>query len=225
MNPYIDSITRELRGWIALDTAPAGCELSPIDAPVMATLGGGVAFVLSADGTSWAAYEDLRGSVWHDPDTGAEVTLATLGESVPPGYVKGPAPAIADPIEARSQAAIQIDQAAGEARGRYLSSGVGQELTYQAKYADACAFLRAQESGSSLSVATWPYVAAEAQATGLTPSEAAARIAQIGAYWEAVIGPRIERVRIAGKDALLAIETEQGLADHVAEVVSSLNAI
>lgn len=120
----------------------------------------------------------------------------------------------------------RIDGAAGRARRRYLSVGIGQELTYQAKYADACAYLRALEyDPQPSSAAAWPYVAAEAISTGVSEAAAAERIALLGAIWEAIIGPQIEAARISGKDALATIETAEAIAAHVLSVVATLDQI
>jgi len=125
----------------------------------------------------------------------------------------------------RESGRSRIDGAASRARGRYLSAGIGQELTYQAKHAEACVFLRALESGASINFEAWPYVAAEMRATGLSAEDSAKGIAQIGAYWEAVIGPQIEEVRIGGKKSISSMESADQISAHILDVVSALDSI
>lgn len=228
MRPFIDSSTRELRGFCVLSAPPRGCEFSDLVVPDDFELGTRAALVLSEDGSAWLPVVDQRGEVWHDPVVGAEIEITSLGQTVPDGYVQGRSTVVTpDDIERlREVGRGAIDQAAGNARSRYISAGVGQELTYQAKYADALSYLRALETEPvPTSAAAWTYVAAEATATGMTPEASATRIAVVGAYWEAVIGPSIESVRIGGKDALEGLSAVEAITNHVASVIAALNAI
>lgn len=118
--------------------------------------------------------------------------------------------------DARTWGRGLIDAAAGAARTRYLTVATGQDAVYQAKYADALAFMRA---GYPASIAEqFPWVYQEAAATGVHIKEMADTILAAGAPWNAVLGPRIEALRMGGKAAL-------GDMDTVARVVSHARAV
>lgn len=106
---------------------------------------------------------------------------------------------------AREWARGQIDQAAGAARARYITVTAGQDATYQAKYADALAFARAGYPDEQ--IALYPWVQAEAEATGTDGRAAADGIKAVGDPWNMVTGPHIESLRIGGKWALDSLPT------------------
>jgi hypothetical protein len=99
-------------------------------------------------------------------------------------------------------------------------------LTYQVKFVEATEYLRALQSDQPPeSAAAWPYVAAEAEASGMTAQACATRIAQTGAYWGAVLGPQIEASRVGGKDALVNLQTIAEVSASVAATVAVLESI
>lgn len=102
-----------------------------------------------------------------------------------------------DVEEAREWARNEIDTSAGAARARYITIANGQDATYQAKYADAQAFARAGYPEDQLT--HYPWVQSEAEATGVSPKQAADGIKAVGDPWNMVIGPTIEGLRIGGK--------------------------
>lgn len=96
----------------------------------------------------------------------------------------------------------EIDKAAGAARSRYLTIVPGQDATYSAKYADAKAFILAAYPDAQ--IANYPWVKAEAAATGKTNAQAADSIKLTGDMWNVNLGPSIENLRIGGKQDLTA---------------------
>ena len=129
----------------------------------------------------------------------------------------------ANAISSAIQAAKHdIDAAAGAARARYLTIAPGQDATYAAKYAEAIAYVAA---AYPVDTAPYPWIAAEANSTGLSPQAAADRIKAIGDYWGRVKGPQIESTRIAGKDSLFGMETVEQIDAHRAAVVDQLNSM
>lgn len=114
-------------------------------------------------------------------------------------------------VDAQKWAANQIDAAAGRARTRYITTVPGQDITYQAKYADALAFIRAGNPETDL--ANYPWVKAEMDVLGGTATEAADFIKGGGDPWNNIIGPTIEKLRRQGKDAVSA-------AQEIANVVA-----
>jgi len=126
-----------------------------------------------------------------------------------------------DIAEAREWARIEIDNAAGAARTRYITVTAGQDATYQAKYADALAFARAGYPEDQ--VAQYPWVQTEALATGVTPRAAADSIKAVGDPWNMVIGPMIEGLRIGGKTKLDTLATIGAIVAHTRTVRAELD--
>lgn len=124
---------------------------------------------------------------------------------------------------AREWARNEIDNAAGVARARYITVTAGQDATYQAKYADAQAFARAGYPVDQL--AQYPWVKAEADATGVTAQVAADSIKSVGDPWNMLIGPKIEGLRIGGKAALANLTTISAVLAHTRQVQASLIAV
>lgn len=121
--------------------------------------------------------------------------------------------------ECRDWAIDQIDSAAGQARARYLTVAPGQEATYTAKYADAKAYLLAADTSD---MTLFPWIKQEAERTGMTPQAAAQRIKDLGDYWHFDIGPKIEGLRMAGKDGLAALTTRSQVMAHTKSYRSQL---
>lgn len=123
---------------------------------------------------------------------------------------------------ARAQARIDIDTAAGRARMRYLTSVPGQDATYTAKYEQAKEYIAANYPSDA---SAYPWIANEAAASGLTPTQAADRIKGLGDAWAGVIGPAIEGLRVGGKDALPGLATVASVLIHSRAVVAQLDAV
>ena len=124
---------------------------------------------------------------------------------------------------ARNEAARRIDAAAGQARARYITTVPGQEATYTAKYAEAIAY---RNAGYPDDLSGYPYVAWESDPRAARSArESADRIIQLGQLWGAVIGPKIEGLRMAGKDRLSTLDDAGAIADHVYRVIAELDAV
>ena len=124
---------------------------------------------------------------------------------------------------AKAWAVKQIDGAAGRARTRYLTVAEGQESTYQAKYADALAFVRA--GCPSEQIDAYPWVKVEAEATGVAYAAAAAGIKAKGDPWHMDTGPKIEGLRIGGKRALEDLTDIGAVVAHARAVGKQLDAV
>lgn len=123
----------------------------------------------------------------------------------------------------KADAAVAIDNAAGKARQRYITTSPGQDATYTVKYAEALDYIAA---GYPSDLSPYPFISGESQPnTWMTPTQAATRIATLGGYWREVIGPAVEAARINGKDALDSLTDPAAVDAHVAAVVANLDAI
>lgn len=125
--------------------------------------------------------------------------------------------------EALEWARAQIDASAGQARARYITIAAGQDATYQAKYADALAFVRAGYPEDQ--VDQYPWIKAEASGTNVSPREAADSIKSVGDPWHSVIGPRIEGLRIGGKKNLESLASIGEVVVHTRSVQAMLNTV
>lgn len=125
-----------------------------------------------------------------------------------------------DPMDALlARALIEIDNAAGEARLRYITAVPGQEVTY---------FTKAQQAREWLANPLAPpgaYLQAEADALGITLPEAAQVIVSIADQWMNVLGPAIERERRRGKAAAAAAQRPRQLRRVLAETLQALREI
>ena len=97
-----------------------------------------------------------------------------------------------------------------------------QDSTYTAKYAQAQAYIAA---GSPDDASAYPWIAAEATATGKTSKETAEIIVAAGDKWANEIGPKIEGLRISTKDKISAATTVDAALDAMREGLASLQAI
>ena len=158
----------------------------------------------------------LRGALTEFPEKPSVFSVwdwASLTWTLPSGAV----------TSARTQGSAAIDAAAGRARSRYITTVPGQGETYTAKYQEALAYIAA---GYPSDTSAYPFIAGESQPnSGMTPTQAATRIATLGGYWREVVGPAIEGARINGKDALGALTDPAAIDAHVAAVVANLDAI
>lgn len=101
----------------------------------------------------------------------------------------------------KSTLCASIDATAEEVRGRYITLGAGQAMTYQSKAAEAAAL--AQDADPD--PAAYPLLAAEIGITGDTLADVGVAVRAAQAAW-AQIGGVIEAVRLAGKAAVRAAE-------------------
>lgn len=124
---------------------------------------------------------------------------------------------------AREYARSMIDQSAGTARARYITVTQGQDATYQAKYAEAQAFARAGYPEADIDL--YPWVREEASATNVAPREAADSIKASGDPWNMVLGPKIEGLRIGGKNGLPGLTTISAVLAHMGQVMAQLDSV
>lgn len=102
-----------------------------------------------------------------------------------------------DPIEfEKIKAKVVVDDVAGQARKKYLTTADGQEMTYLKKEADAEAFKAA--GYPEVDIADYPWINAEAIAQEDTGQEVADAILAQRDAW-ITIGAKIEEERMKGK--------------------------
>lgn len=99
-----------------------------------------------------------------------------------------------DPV--RNSLMAKIDAEAEDVRGRFITPGAGQAMTYLRKEAEAKAWLADHNAAT-------PFLTAEAASTGTTVALLAADVAARAAAWS-VIGPKIEAARLGAKKAVKA---------------------
>ena len=106
--------------------------------------------------------------------------------------------------QAAAEAAERINREAGEQRARHITVTAGQEGTYTAKQAEA------ERYAATGGVGAYPYLEAEAEATGDSVAAVAELVSQTAAAWT-LLNAAIEGKR---RGALVAV----GKATSVAEV-------
>lgn len=94
----------------------------------------------------------------------------------------------------------KIDREAGEFRKQFITDIAGQELTYQRKETEARAYVL-DDAG------TYPFLQAEATATGVTMSDLAAAVITQADEW-IEMGAAIEGLRMGAKVAVAAASTK-----------------
>lgn len=98
----------------------------------------------------------------------------------------------------------QIDLAAGAFRARFITDVPGQAQTYEAKAAEAAAWLTASDPDP----ADYPFLSAEAAASGLTVLAVAQTIAATTTEWRH-LAAAIEGARMGAKRAVTAATTAE----------------
>lgn len=138
----------------------------------------------------------------------------------------------ADPLvlsDVQASAYIKIDEQAGLTRKKYITDTVGQDATYLSKASDAEAYKAA--GYPSASIASYPWVKAEAQALyGIAPTIAQYQLATDSiiatkAQWSGTIGPAIELQRRAGKLAVSSALTVSAAQTAEATAIAALKAL
>lgn len=105
-----------------------------------------------------------------------------------------------------------IDQAAGAFRARFITDVPGQSQTYAEKESEALAY--ASDPGGS-----YPFLQAEASATGATIAAVAADVSDTASAWR-LLGAAIEGARIGAKRAVTtAKDAEDWAAMDAAAIV------
>lgn len=96
--------------------------------------------------------------------------------------------------EARRQANLRVNLAAGASRTKFFTNVPGQELTYVQKQNEAAAYQAVVNAGKTPVPADYPICNAEAAATGYTLAEVIAQV-QTAAAQMTTVGAQIEAIR------------------------------
>ena len=127
-------------------------------------------------------------------------------------------PAVVLAAALKPGALVAIDAAASKARGRYLTSGIGQDSTYLAKASEAETFLQA---GSPADASAYFLLKPEAEARGITVAALASEVIAARDSWHQVAG-EIEGVRISGKALVANAMTAEAVQAERAQVIERL---
>jgi len=161
------------------------------------------------DGTwAWIIEADLFDKV--DPVT----------KEVTPGFFLAP------PLTLEQEKVVllrQIDQAAGHARTRYITSTSGQEATYLAKAEQATAY-KAAGYPDPCSTAIYPFIALESTALSMSPATLADSILTERDAWLQK-GAQIEAVRRGAKVAISAATTYNDMEEIRDSAFSVFNSL
>jgi hypothetical protein len=120
----------------------------------------------------------------------------------------------------KESAYIHIDDAAEKIRLKYVTDGAGQAMTYQLKATEADAYITA---GYPADVTPYPFIEAEASATGQTATAVANGIIAQRDAW-VVIGSQIEAIRLGGKTSVTNATTVDEIQGVVASTLTTLDA-
>ena len=103
-----------------------------------------------------------------------------------------------------------IDEYAGDARSRYLTTTAGQDIVYVAKYEECLAFIAANYPED---LTIYPFMQAESIALGVTPTQAANSIATTGIMWR-YLAATIEKVRLGYKKQI-SLQTDINIVNSL----------
>lgn len=159
------------------------------------------------------------------PELAASIPDGTPHTLIPDGYTLGPpggevgdawdGTAYHPPLaRLKEKLAARIDADAERERGRHITLGAGQALTYREKADQALAVLDlGEEAANALTpeeqIAQFPVLAASVGVETATLYEAAELVAARNEAW-ASLGGMIERARLMGKKAIAEATTEAG---------------
>lgn len=165
----------------------------------------------------WIVLDTASGSVlWRGqgaPGTGAfqQVPAGAVLMVVPYAVIAQPE---IDLAVLRAHCAAGIDAEAEKVRGRFLTDGSGQAMTYQRKEAEARAWTVDQKTAT-------PFLSAEAKARGMAIADLATEVITLADTWVR-IGSAIEGLRMGAKAALAKATT---LRDIVAAITVDWSAV
>lgn len=114
-----------------------------------------------------------------------------------------------------------IDQAAGQARARHITTSPGQESTYIAKGQEAERYIA---DGAPADTAPYVMLTAEAGALGITVADLADQVIATRTAWLHLAGA-VEAARLGGKAAVEGAETIAAAEAAAAVAIEALNAI
>ena len=123
--------------------------------------------------------------------------------------------------ELQKQFTDVVNKTAGEARTRYVTDIPFQEAAYQAKEADV---LRYRADGYPSDLTLYPFTAAEANATGKTPQDAADTIIAQANGW-VFLSSEIERLRRKANIEISRCTDWQIVGEIAEEYIQKLEAI
>jgi hypothetical protein len=144
---------------------------------------------------------------------------AVSGEWGPIAEYQPPPPPPIDQVKAAAKA--RIDAAAGRARARYITVAPGQEATYQAKAAEADAYVAA---GRPADTSAYPILTAEAQVRSIDVSQLADLVRETRDQWVQFVSV-VEALRIGGKLAVDAATDHVAVEAAVAQAEAELYAV
>jgi hypothetical protein len=163
---------------------------------------------------SWSLIPDFRGREYWLAD-GSRHTITNLGEQPPADALD------AEPANIRRASAKRaVDQAAGNARARYVSPGQLVEEEYRLALQQTQAWRDAGSPADQVPAAIQDW----ADAAGITAEQAATSIEQTAAAWESVL-LQIRQVRLAGKAAVDAAGDADDFAAIAQPFIDQLDAM
>ncbi len=126
----------------------------------------------------------------------------------------------------KSEALAAIDRAAGDACGRYISHGIGQDMRYLTKNEQAQAFVTEYDNAGTPepNPDDYPMVKSEAEAVGEAYIDRARLIVTLAAHW-GLLAEQVEAARISGKAAVNAASTNQAVIEARNNAEIALGAI
>jgi hypothetical protein len=113
-----------------------------------------------------------------------------------------------------------IDEAAGFARDRYITTVSGQGAVYMIKADEAQAYKDAGYTGT-----VPPHIAAEAAETGQTATQIADMVLATRDVWVNTLSPTIEGLRLGGKANVTSAVTDDDIQAASAAAIAALDAV
>jgi len=123
--------------------------------------------------------------------------------------------------EYREQAFTKIDDAAGRARSRYVTTSPGQDAVYTLKAADAESY---KSKGYPHDTTKYKFIEAEMAATGMSAKDVADMLIQIKSQW-ILLAAGIEQVRLSGKNLIKTKTTKEEIDAITSQTISVLDGI
>ena len=126
------------------------------------------------------------------------------------GKYKGPEVVVMvyDPAVLKARLKANIDASAEKERLKYVTPGSAQSMVYNAKNAEANAYLAVVDAGGTPTPEDYPIINAEAIATGATIADTVTLVKTTALAWYSVAA-QIEAQRMAAKQAVEAAATVQ----------------
>lgn len=113
-------------------------------------------------------------------------------------------------VQKKADAVTQVNTLAGQERAKYITVTIAQDSTYLDKAAEAKAYLAAKAASTAITAGTYPYIEAEASATGMTEDAVAELISSMETTWR-TINAKIEGIRRGACVAIDAATTAEAI--------------